>query len=616
MTDVDDVTEFHLAGKHNQKDHGRSTGPHYDRSSVGPPKGHTPKLNPHASTMAGDTITLAVSAPGITGDGYAEDLTFSEGTPWEGVLAVEGVETGDGRMFAEGALTWDEPPLALRRNVEDSHGGQPTTKTVLVGRIDAVWRDPDTPTVIRGAGVFDDQGDNGAEALRLVKSKFLKGVSIDPDSIKDADVELIYPDDGGGSGDDGMDELMQLFAAPELTIFHAGRLRAATLVDIPAFVEAKVWLVDPNTVPQAVTASSHFTTLSDRPWNGANTEGRFLNLTPQRVRTAYAHAEDGPEGKLIARFLHHEVSEDGAVGFANLTACSVGIRHINSGRASTLDAHDLRSAYEHMAQHLRVAGIEPPRYEGPMPEDTGLVAALEQLEGPPADWFTTDEPDGFMAPTVTDEMTAAGWRRFMGHGAAWDTCHTSFGDACVTPPRELNGDHAYFRLGEVICADGTRVAVGNITLGTGHAATRGITASQAVEHYDNTGTVVALVASSEGEHGIWLAGAVPPWVSPERVAALQASGQVSGDWRRIGGRMRLVAFLAVNRPGFPVPRLKTFVSRGKQLSLVAAGVPTGPMFEPPRPRDTAVDAAIERIARGVGRDARSRMDALRARVRG
>src|SRR4030095_8367000 len=66
-------------------------------------------------------IPLAVSAPSITGEGYAEDLTFSEGTPWEGVLAVEGVETGDGRMFAEGALTWDEPPLALRRNVEDSH---------------------------------------------------------------------------------------------------------------------------------------------------------------------------------------------------------------------------------------------------------------------------------------------------------------------------------------------------------------------------------------------------------------------------------------------------------------------------------------------------------------
>ena len=566
----------------------------------------------HASEGAAVTsvISLAINTPNVTGDGYdGGTLAFGAGTPWEGVLAVEGVETGDGRMFAENSITWETPPLALRWNIEDSHGGQPTTKAVNVGRIDAVWRDPEQPTIIRGAGVFDDGGANGAEALRLVKSKFLKGISVDPDSIGQEDVELVFPQDAGGE----MDELTMLFAEPELTIFHAGRLRAATLVDIPAFVEAKVWLVDPSTVPQAVTASSHFGSLSDRPWNGASVEGRIsAQMTPTGIRAAYAHTDRNGDSKVAARFLHHEITDGGDIGFANLTACSSGIRVINSGRAGTMTEPDRRAAYEHMAQHLRVAGITP----APYVSGETLVAALESLEGPPAEWFTTPEPDAYRSLTVTDEVTAAGWRRVFGHGAQWNTCHTSFGDACVRPPREPNGDHAYFRLGEVVCADGSRIAVGNITLGTGHASTRGITPTQAVEHYDNTGTIAAMVASSEGQHGIWLTGAIPPWVSAERVAVLQAAGQVSGDWRRIGGSMRLVAFLAVNHPGFPVPRLTTFVSKGKQLSLVAAGIAQTDYTAPVTRRDPGMMAAMERIARGVGRDPVSRMNAIRDRVRG
>src|SRR6185369_7547589 len=98
-----------------------------------------------------------------------QELPQMNGTPWEGILAVEGVPTGDGREFAPNALTWADMPLPLRWNVEDSHGGMPTTKTVLVGRIDNVWRNPDNPLEIRGNGVFDDQGTNGAEALRLVQ---------------------------------------------------------------------------------------------------------------------------------------------------------------------------------------------------------------------------------------------------------------------------------------------------------------------------------------------------------------------------------------------------------------------------------------------------------------
>lgn len=546
------------------------------------------------------TIPLATTSPAVTGEGYAENMAFSAGTPWEGVLAVEDVETGDGRMFAPMAITWAELPIPLRWNMEDSHGGQATTKAVLVGRIDSVWRDPENPMVVRGAGVFDDQGANGAEALRLVQSKFLKGISVDPDNISDADVELVFPDGGGDN------PLEELFAMPELTIFHAGRLRGATLVDIPAFVEAKIWLVDPNTVPQSQTASAHFGQISDRAWSGPAFEERLgMKLTQRSLRTAYAHLEKGATEQVHARFLHHEIDDEGAVGLANLTACSAGIRVINAGRADSLSVAERRIAYEHMAHHLRSAGLTPAPYEA---DEVITASAFDDIVKPPAEWFVDPNFSELTPITITDDG------HVFGHGAAWRSCHTGYKDACVSPPREPHGDHTYFRLGEVLCADGSRVAVGSITLGTGHAPTRaGLTAQAAAEHYDNTGAVVALVASGEDDHGIWVNGYVKPGTPAARIAELRAA-PLSGDWRRIGGQLRLVAFLAVNHPGFPVPRTSAFVSNRKQLALVAAGVVSQDM----RHATTSPELkhAMERIARSIGRDDQSRMEQIKARVRG
>lgn len=553
-----------------------------------------------------DRVELAVSGPAVTGDGgsYA-DMAAMNGTPWEGILAIEGSPTGDGRQFAENAITWAEPPLPLRHNIEDSHGGMPTTKTVLVGRIDEVYRDPMNPLQIMGRGVFDDQGTHGAEALRLVQGKFLKGVSVDPDDISDADVELVFPETE--SEGDVIDEMAEFFMTPELTIFHAGRLRAATLVDIPAFVEAQIWLSDGAPTTSAVAASAHFERLSDRTWSGPAQEARLSGrMTVKAARTAFAYVSTG-SGETVAktstRFLHHEIGEDGAIGHANLTACAASMRTINSGRAEALSEQDRRSAYDHLAQHLRTAGLVPPPYES---NETITASNYAGLERPPTEWFQDPKFTEVTPLTVTDDG------RVFGHGAAWGTCHTSFGDACVTPPSE--GEHAYFRLGEVVTADGSRVAVGTLTLGTGHAPTRNFTASQAAEHYDNTGTVVAVVASGEDDHGIWVAGAVRPGTPPNRVAELQAAS-LSGDWRRIGGKLRLVAFLAVNRPGFPIPRTSTSLVRKVQQSLVAAGIVTQDMRHVRRD-DAGAKLALARIAKSIGRDPQSRMVALRARVRG
>ena len=82
------------------------------------------------------------------------------------------------------------------------------------------------------------------------------------------------------------------------------------------------------------------------------------------------------------------------------------------------------------------------------------------------------------------------------------------------------------------------------------------------------------MAVGNDAHGIWVAGAVRPGADPLKVYELQAAGQVSGDWRRIGGQLRLVGLLAVNVPGFPVPKMRARVASGQPQALVAAGRPT------------------------------------------
>jgi len=576
----------------------------------------------HASE--GDSMTtpvpLATNPPMMTGNGggyeSSVDIAAMSGTAWEGILALEEVKTGDGRMFAARSITWADTPLPLRRNITDSHGGTPSTTTVLVGRIDNVYRNPENPMQIMGSGVFDDGGAQGAEAMRLVQNGFLSGVSIDPDDIADADVELVFPE--GDLSDDEVGIFDSLFMSPELTIFHAGRIRAATLVDIPAFVEAKIWIKStdaaapaPAPAPEVAVASGHFGALSDHRWNGPAQEARLARQMSYRTaRSAYAYVDGGP-GRLDqvrTRFLHHEIADDGSVGVANLTACSAVMRAINAGRAETLTSAERRAAYDHAAEHLRAAGLVPPPFEL-----NEVIVASGADDRPPAGWFTNPNLANLTPLTVTDDV-AGGWRRIFGHGADWSSCHTGFANVCRTPPREPNADHAYYRLGEVVCAGGEHVAVGHITLGTGHAPTRDITASQAAEHYDNTGTVVALVASGEDENGIWVAGAIKPGVPDSRVVELQHSS-LSGDWRRIGGRLRLVAFLAVNRPGFPIPRTAAWVAQNQQLSLVAAGIVTQDMRTFDRD-DVGKHAALERIAHSIGRDKASRLAELRARVNG
>jgi hypothetical protein len=399
--------------------------------------------------------------------------------PWRGPLAIEGQVTGDGREFAEGALTWAELPVPLRWNKEDSHGGEARTIAVNVGRIDKVWR---AGSLIMGEGVLDLSDDDGRRVHAKIEGKFLRGVSIDADSIADADVEFVWPeDDNAGTGEGDEDDLFEmLFAQPEKMIFHGGRIRAATLVDIPAFAEAYIALLDEA---GAVVAGGQ------------------------------------------------------PVGEAVVQAAAEGARKAKES-----------------SRPLRAVTAGAPAHP-----------AMGDLWKPPAEWFGNPELPFYCGIVVTDQG------RIYGHAAPFGSCHIGVDGECITVPRE--NEHSHYMTGETVCDNGTRVPIGQITVGTGHAPLH-YGAQAAAEHYDNTGSAVADVAVGNDKHGIWVAGAIRPNADPLSVYELRASGRVSGDWRRIGGQLRMVGLLGVNVAGFlEEAKMRTLVSSGQPQALVAAGVP-------------------------------------------
>lgn len=440
------------------------------------------------------------------GEGGGEGTVVGEtmaGEHWHSVMIVEGVSTGF-RTFAEGSLSWREPPFALRWQVtEPEMGGH--ANSVHVGNVTRVER--------RGAelhawGPLDLRDYAASEFARKLAEGFAPWVSIGLDeSSRESDIEYVFPEGTeedpqpeDPEGDEPGVEVL-LGPEPEQMIFHRGVIAELTAVTVPAQAEA------------------------------------FIEALPA-----------------------------------------------------------LRDA-------LVEAGVIAPEAVA-----TALAAAGDVA--PPASWFSDPGLDEPTPITVDDDG------RVRGHAALHGTCHVGVLGECVTPPAE--DEYGHFMTGELVTASGERVAVGQITLGTGHAPLH-LAARPAAEHYDHTGTAVADVSVGRDAHGIWVAGAIRPGVEPSRVAELRASGQVSGDWRRIGGRLRLVGLLAVNVPGFPVPKMRARVAAGVPRALVAAGaLPPSPAVVSALALDDATRAlrgAAERIARTVGRDRASRRRDLVARVR-
>jgi hypothetical protein len=175
---------------------------------------------------------------------------------------------------------------------------------------------------------------------------------------------------------------------------------------------------------------------------------------------------------------------------------------------------------------------------------------------PPLEYFA--RPDTVAPVTVQGD-------RVSGYVATWNTCHIGL-PGCTTAPSSRT-QYAHFLRQQQPTSTGESIPVGVLTVGGGHAdPSLGVV--PAMQHYDDVGSAVARVFAGEDEHGIWVAGWVPPYADAAKVQQL-ADLDVSGDWRSVGGSLELVAVCAVNTPGFPVLRKVHFsLGRGGQTTLI------------------------------------------------
>lgn len=212
-------------------------------------------------------------------------------------------------------------------------------------------------------------------------------------------------------------------------------------------------------------------------------------------------------------------------------------------------------------------------------------APMAWPDNPPAEWFSTPpptvgdarlvrQPDGkYAVPfTVTDEG------RVYGHACYWGQEHTGLPGQKVKPPRSAT--YAHYMTGERVVTvgekeDGSldldRIAVGKVTMGCGHPGVNGVNAAAAKAHYDGGYGVVQVfdVRAIEDDFGVWLCGAVCPAHSddnpggPTAAQIQQAmSLDLSPDWRKVAGKLHMIAVLSVPVGGFPIAR----------ESLVASGL--------------------------------------------
>lgn len=467
---------------------------------------------------------------------YAQENNASSSSnlaSWEGVVMLEGVQTGDHREF-QGVILPDasEMPMTLGWEKERAHSSLPISKTVAVGRVDTLEKR--TGGVIWGTGVIDLDTVDGKEAARLLGNGIIGGVSINGDDPNNGLIEYVYADNCDLSGMDifEMDEAeFMRCMEPVKVVYNGTRIRALDLVDVPAFIGAKIHLVQSDSPILAAIISSGATEIEDV-----------------------------------------EVTKD--CGCDGTEATMADIVEALTSAAYTITIPDL----------------------------------------PPADWYNepTEAPP-FGAITVTAEG------RVYGYLAPRNVAHRGFADKRVTVPTG-NVDYSKWMNREALVAGG-RVAAGAITMDCGHFSPHNMSGpAAAMDHYDNSCSIVATARIGENTKGVWIAGSLMPDVTASQVARLLAC-QLSGDWRphrEKAGKREFCAALAVPAPGFAMSNTnrKVMMEDGE---LVASASPVhfdGGRTSNDGRNTSAIVTAAGILARSVGRDPVSRARAIAAIVKG
>lgn len=112
------------------------------------------------------------------------------------------------------------------------------------------------------------------------------------------------------------------------------------------------------------------TDVVDLPWDGSQMKANLKSNDIKNFLKAYAwynetatdNDKDGfPDAKSAWKFIHHMVDENGNAKEANVNACRNAIAFLNGAMNGTnIPIHEIQGVYNHVAQHLKDANIEPP----------------------------------------------------------------------------------------------------------------------------------------------------------------------------------------------------------------------------------------------------------------
>ena len=584
--------------------------------------------------------------------------------PVHGVLAPEGVPTGDGRQFADGALSHRELPLPIAYQVMSAEGH---LNSVTVGRIDEVER---VGNLLRFRGMLMMSREKSPEVIEGIIDGTVRGVSVDVDNIT------------LGEMSEGMD--------PEFVEFSEARIAGVTIVPIPAFQEAFIalgheFLEDlPDEAKEALAACGCERGPEDDEENPdielsydafaerlidemAHPLGDSFRVYDAAARKRMAKAGTAlPDGSFPIADLEdlrnaiqaigrasdpaaakaHIKKRARALGHADLIPEGWGAdvidlsdltperfdalqRHDSGGTGRVrrrTPGHDHRLGDSRSARTMHRAGSRT-RFRPRASVGTGRAArARPKIQagarpvtsiGAVASWPSTLQNPQWLAGTCANmHYEALGFwpsthrRLARGHAIVasataapiftlvasanyvFDSTHvpeagmetpawasrlraiTSTGTShsgasatsvsagiCTTAPHSQT-DYWYFATGMVDTEDGV-VRVGQITMDTGHASMKA-SAKVAAAHYDNTGAAVGRRGGRRGRfrHLVLRRTSLDGHrrtapCSPGRPVGCPVTGG------SIGGDLELVAALAVNVPGFPIPHVRAGVCNGE-----------------------------------------------------
>lgn len=541
-------------------------------------------------------------------------------TRYRAMAAPVDVSTGDGRRFAPGAIVAAEPPLPIRYVPRDigGHDG-----AITVGRMDDI--EVTDGAIYGNVTMFDDVDPMKMPALSEAVHEAMKyieegviGLSVDLDDF-DA---MVVPK--GASADEAMTpgEVVEEVPAEEIDedleeeelelLITRGRIRAATLVDIPAFAETKGQFerLDDSGLTASVSGSTDLPVLEDRAyeWDGAAAASRVFDQCSD---------EDGNIDRACASKAFLWVDGDGTrrgdykLGFADVfdgemhivprgVAATAGGRGVDAADIPVSDKDAIKSRICSLYAKVRSvfsdwpecpfdrsesAEDNEPNNDG-MGDAASIAALIASVAAPERTAFGSFEPPvAIDAPTP---MTYDFERGVVyGHIYQHGVCHVGIPHECRTPP--VDEDFRHFHVYPVETTEGT-VFAGRITAGGTHPE-RSLSLTAVRRAYDDK-TTVAYVRASVDDHGIFVCGPLETGLDSETLGILSRR-KVSGHWPEVGneGDIFLAEILALaegrpedSEPGFPIG---VHMRNGRMVGLTAA---LGP--EPPAPTAETVQTAL------------------------